>query len=107
MLAALAYARLGELSYRSERPVRDLYGHCVPSPADQRAAGVREAGPGDAHAGRADDLRGPVTPLRPLVRDEFSAGPTLRFVRDGSGAVTGFMLDAGRVRNLRFARVAG
>jgi CubicO group peptidase (beta-lactamase class C family) len=47
------------------------------------------------------------TPLRPLVRDEFSAGPTLRFVRDGSGAVTGFMLDAGRVRNLRFARIAG
>ncbi|HEX2206495.1 MAG TPA: serine hydrolase domain-containing protein [Longimicrobium sp.] len=49
---------------------------------------------------------GEPTPLRPLVRDEFSAGPTLRFVRDASGAVTGFMLDAGRVRNLRFTRVA-
>jgi hypothetical protein len=46
------------------------------------------------------------TPLRPLVRDEFSAGPTLRFSRDGSGAVTGFTLDAGRVRNPRFTRVA-
>ncbi|HST63367.1 MAG TPA: serine hydrolase, partial [Longimicrobium sp.] len=50
---------------------------------------------------------GDPTPLRPLVRDEFSAGPTLRFVRDASGALTGFMLDAGRVRNLRFERVAG
>jgi hypothetical protein len=46
------------------------------------------------------------TPLRPLVRDEFTAGPTLRFVRDASGAVTGFALDAGRVRNLRFVRTA-
>jgi CubicO group peptidase (beta-lactamase class C family) len=46
-------------------------------------------------------------PLRPLVRDEFSVGATLRFVRDAAGAVTGFMLDAGRVRNLRFTRVAG
>lgn len=50
---------------------------------------------------------GDPTPLRPLVRDEFSAGPTLRFERDASGAVTGFTLDAGRVRNLRFTRVAG
>lgn len=44
------------------------------------------------------------TPLRPLARDEFTAGPSLRFVRDASGAVTGFTLDAGRVRNLRFVR---
>jgi CubicO group peptidase (beta-lactamase class C family) len=49
---------------------------------------------------------GEPTPLRPLVRDEFSAGPTLRFTRDASGAVTGFTFDAGRVRNLRFTRVA-
>ncbi|HEX6038131.1 serine hydrolase domain-containing protein [Longimicrobium sp.] len=46
---------------------------------------------------------GPI-PLRPLVRDEFTAGLTLRFARDASGAVTGFALDAGRVRNLRFTR---
>jgi hypothetical protein len=46
------------------------------------------------------------TPLHPLVRDEFTAGPTVRFIRDASGAVTGFALDAGRVRNLRFTRVA-
>lgn len=46
--------------------------------------------------------------LRPLVRDEFSvSGATLRFVRDGAGAVSGFMLDAGRVRNLRFVRTGG
>lgn len=43
-------------------------------------------------------------PLRPLIRDEFTAGLTLRFVRDASGTVTGFALDAGRVRNLRFTR---
>jgi hypothetical protein len=46
--------------------------------------------------------------LRPLVRDEFSiSGVTLRFQRDASGAVSGFMLDAGRVRNLRFVRTGG
>ena len=45
------------------------------------------------------------SPLRPLIRDEFSVpGATLRFMRDGAGSVSGFMLDAGRVRNLRFVR---
>jgi hypothetical protein len=43
--------------------------------------------------------------LRPLTRDEFTAsGATLRFVRNGDGALSGFVLDVGRVRNLRFVR---
>lgn len=46
--------------------------------------------------------------LRPLIRDEFTVpGATVRFVRDGAGAISGFMLDAGRVRNLRFVRTGG
>lgn len=56
-------------------------------------------------------LRRPIAdpaPLRPLIRDEFTVpGATLRFQRDGSGAVSGFMVDAGRVRNLRFVRTGG
>jgi CubicO group peptidase (beta-lactamase class C family) len=37
--------------------------------------------------------------------DRFTAGSqTLRVQRDGTGRITGFLLDAGRVRNLRFAR---
>ncbi len=33
-LAAAGYAALGELSYRGDRPVRDVYGDCVRAPAD-------------------------------------------------------------------------
>jgi hypothetical protein len=37
--------------------------------------------------------------------DQFASGSqTLRFQRDASGRVTGFLLDVGRVRNLRFTR---
>lgn len=45
-------------------------------------------------------------PLRPLVRDEFSSGSfTLRFTRGSDGAITGYLLDRGRVRNLRFDKL--
>ena len=49
----------------------------------------------------------PPIPLRPLYRDGFSAGDEglIRFLRDGRGRVTGFVLWAGRVRHLRFERV--
>ena len=30
---------------------------------------------------------------------------TMRFERDASGTITGFQLDAGRVKNLRFKRL--
>lgn len=45
-------------------------------------------------------------PLRPLYKDGFSAGEEglIRFLRDGRGRVTGFVLWAGRVRHLRFER---
>jgi CubicO group peptidase (beta-lactamase class C family) len=43
--------------------------------------------------------------LRPVTQDEFSAGSlTVRFQRDAAGAVNGFRLDAGRVRDLLFQR---
>jgi CubicO group peptidase (beta-lactamase class C family) len=43
--------------------------------------------------------------LVPVVRDEFMAGSvTVRFERVADGAVTGYVMDLGRVRNLRFER---
>ena len=47
-------------------------------------------------------------PLTPLYQDGFVAGGAgnIRFVRDRRGRVTGFVLWAGRVRHLRFERVA-
>jgi len=45
--------------------------------------------------------------LDPQGTDTFRAGPyTFRFQRDEGGRVSGFHLDAGRVRNLRFERAA-
>ncbi len=50
----------------------------------------------------------PPMQLRPLTRDEFSAGPvTVRFTRDATGQISGFVLDQGRIRNLRFERSRG
>jgi CubicO group peptidase (beta-lactamase class C family) len=47
-------------------------------------------------------------PFRPLYRDGFDAGGNgiVRFERDARGRITGFVLWAGRVRHLRFERVA-
>jgi hypothetical protein len=53
-------------------------------------------------------LRRPAAPPQPLVpvaRDEFMAGPAMvTFARGADGRVTGYVLDIGRVRNLRFDR---
>lgn len=44
-------------------------------------------------------------PLRPGNRDEFLSGPaTLRFQRDAAGAITGYLMDLGRIRGLLFER---
>lgn len=44
--------------------------------------------------------------LQPLTRDEFSAGSmTARFLRAADGTIEGFVLDLGRIRNLRFDRI--
>jgi len=56
-------------------------------------------------------LRPPLDPpltLRPVYRDGFSAaggGPTVRFVREGSGRVTGFRVFAGRALDVRFRKI--
>ena len=43
------------------------------------------------------------TPLTPIYRDGFSAlGSYMKFTRDKSGKVDGFLVTSGRVRNLRF-----
>ena len=44
--------------------------------------------------------------VSPIGDDVFSRNNlTMRFERDASGTITGFRLDAGRVKNLRFRRV--
>ena len=50
----------------------------------------------------------PERPLVPTADDAFSAGDEvdIRFRRDGARKVTGFTVDAGRVRGITFARVA-
>jgi CubicO group peptidase (beta-lactamase class C family) len=46
-------------------------------------------------------------PLEAGARDQFRAGgSTLRFERDAIGQVTGFTVDAGRIRGVKFLRVA-
>jgi CubicO group peptidase (beta-lactamase class C family) len=43
--------------------------------------------------------------LRPRVRDVFSGEiGTVRFTRDPNGRISGFILNAGRIRNFRFAK---
>lgn len=48
-------------------------------------------------------------PLQPLYRDGFRTpgGERVHFTRDGRGRITGFVVWAGRVRHLRFERLAG
>ena len=44
-------------------------------------------------------------PLEPLGRDTFRSGPwQFELTRDAAGAVDGFLLNAGRIRGLRFVR---
>jgi hypothetical protein len=44
-------------------------------------------------------------PLEPSARDRFTSGPwQLEITRSGSGDVDGFLLNAGRIRGLRFTR---
>jgi len=43
--------------------------------------------------------------LAPATKDLFTGGPgTIRFTRDTKGSVSGFVLNAGRVRNFRFGK---
>lgn len=52
--------------------------------------------------------RGPAAPLDPSFADAFG-GPAglMRFQRDGAKKVTGFIVGAGRARNLKFTKVPG
>ena len=49
--------------------------------------------------------RMPARSIQPSAVDVFAAGGrTFRFQRGADGSVAGFILDAGRVRNLRFEK---
>ena len=44
--------------------------------------------------------------LEPSYKDGFTrGGSVIDVVRDGKGRITGFVIEAGRVRHLRFTRV--
>ena len=52
---------------------------------------------------RLERLKSRSAALTPVVRDTFTTqAGTIRFVRNAAGAVTGFELDAGRVRHVKF-----
>lgn len=52
---------------------------------------------------RLERLKSAPSELEPLVADTFSSQPgVIRFTRDATGAVTGFVLEAGRVRGMKF-----
>jgi hypothetical protein len=46
----------------------------------------------------------PKREMKIIRADEFEAGFHIRFQRDEESAITGFIVNAGRVRNLRFDR---
>jgi CubicO group peptidase (beta-lactamase class C family) len=52
---------------------------------------------------RLERLKSKPSVLEPLVTDTFTGQPgVIRFTRDATGAVTGFVLEAGRVRGMKF-----
>ena len=52
---------------------------------------------------RLDRLKSNSSMLEPLVTDTFASQPgVIRFTRDTTGTVTGFVLEAGRVRGMKF-----
>jgi CubicO group peptidase (beta-lactamase class C family) len=52
---------------------------------------------------RLERLKSAAAVLEPLVADTFSGQPgVIRFTRDTAGVVTGFVLEAGRVRGMKF-----
>jgi CubicO group peptidase (beta-lactamase class C family) len=52
--------------------------------------------------------RGPAMPLEPSFADAFgSPAGLMRFQRDGEKKITGFVVGAGRARNLKFTKTAG
>ena len=52
---------------------------------------------------RLERLKSASAELEPLITDTFSGQPgVIRFTRDATGGVTGFVLEAGRVRGMRF-----
>jgi hypothetical protein len=54
---------------------------------------------------RLERMKAPPSPLQPIVADTVIGEPgTVSFVRDATGRVSGFVLDAGRVRHVRFRR---
>jgi CubicO group peptidase (beta-lactamase class C family) len=55
---------------------------------------------------RLERLKAPTATLVSLVTDTFTSPiGIMRFTRDSSGRVTGFVLDAGRIRRMKFALV--
>lgn len=57
---------------------------------------------------RLERMKARPAPLEPLIADTFAAQlGTIRFTRGAAGVVTGFQLDAGRVRQVKFWKDSG
>lgn len=57
---------------------------------------------------RLERLKSRPSTLQPVVVDTFATqAGTVRFVRDATGTVSGFVLDAGRVRRVKFSKDLG
>lgn len=54
---------------------------------------------------RLERLKSQPAALTALIKDTFQSQPgTIKFTRDANGRVDGFLLDAGRIRNVRFSK---
>lgn len=84
-------------------PLADYAGTYASDELDVRLVVVSKDGKLVLRRRPADEME-----LRPVYEDDFQAAGlgTVRFARDGSGAVTGFSIYAGRVVDVRFKRVS-
>lgn len=89
---------------KSPLPVTDYVGTYGSEEIDVKLTVVARDGRLFVKRRPADEI-----PLRPAYADDFAAGAglgTMRFVRDAAGRVTGFSIFAGRVLDVRFARLS-
>ncbi len=86
----------------SEDALKEYAGKYYSDELDTRYDLTLKAGALHVQIGHNEEM--PVTPQK---KDVFSAGnfANIQFRRDGSGAITGFAVSTGRVRNLKFVKV--
>jgi len=86
----------------SEAPLKEYAGSYYSEELETRYDLTVKSGALQCYFGHKETL-----PLSPQKKDFFSVGDmgNIRFLRDGAGAVTGFLVSTGRVLNLKFAKL--